>query len=171
MKRILSCLDKLINCPNKMLSCANKYYLVNTLYFCRQRIILCGQDMFIILFEILKMKPACPFIGSVVFWHITQYSIVLRNVLHFKMDVLFTYRLSRCIASPIRLHVRPTKTQSSTACAAVQSDQIFVGTLWVAMDPTLLLDADAQADLSLRWAHMQSCRKCCARTQMRNDIE
>ena len=26
--------------------------------------------------------------------------------------------------------------------------------------------ATAQADLSLRWAHMQSCRKCCAPTRM-----
>ena len=62
----------------------------------------------------------------------------------------------------------------NSAYASTQSDQSSHGTLWVAKDSkrlqadsgqpaqramSLINPAEVQADLSLRWAHMQSCRK------------
>ena len=45
-----------------------------------------------------------------------------------------------------------------------QSDQSLLCALWIAKDPRLLHadseDSDAQADLSLRWAHMPFCWFC-----------
>ena len=60
---------------------------------------------------------------------------------------------------------------SSKDFASTQSDQSFRCPPEDALDHKLhsamrrlWLDcADAQADLSLRWAHMQSCRNCCAK--------
>ena len=60
-----------------------------------------------------------------------------------------------------------------SACASAQSDQSLGCTSEDALDSWLpqkkpckdLSDcADAQAGLSLRWTHMQSCRKCFAQT-------
>ena len=48
-----------------------------------------------------------------------------------------------------------------SAWASAQSDQSLLCAQWVAKDPSFLLadseDSDAQADLSVRWAHMPFC--------------
>ena len=64
--------------------------------------------------------------------------------------------------------------QHWSACASQKSDQFSSGTLWVAKVPNRLQAnsedwsacADPQADLNLRWAHMQSSWKWCARAQI-----
>ena len=69
---------------------------------------------------------------------------------------------------PTRLHVRPVKTQIRLCIHAVWSDFVQ-GTLRVDKDPEHLETNSkfwlactyAQAYLSLSWAHMQSCKKCC----------
>ena len=56
-----------------------------------------------------------------------------------------------------------------STCAPAQSNQGLRNALWVAKNPKHIQDdcedrsdlADAQADLSLRWAHLPSSRKCC----------
>ena len=59
------------------------------------------------------------------------------------------------------MQVRPAKTQISLHKRTVWSRSLH-GTLWVAKEPKRLQSADAKVDLSLRWAHIQSCRECCA---------
>ena len=59
-------------------------------------------------------------------------------------------------------------SEDRTAWASTQSDQSLLCTQWVAQDPSFLhVDSkdwsdwsDAQADLSLRWAHMPFCWFC-----------
>ena len=82
--------------------------------------------------------------------------------------ILVINDLSRDTAFPTRLHARPAKTQISLRIHVVwsASSQGTFGSqksgasygvqrgLWSAC-------ADAQADQSLRWAHIQSCCKCC----------
>ena len=67
----------------------------------------------------------------------------------------------------------PVKTQISLHSHTVWSESLQ-GTMWVAKDPKPLQansissdqTADAQADLSLCWVLMQSCRKCSALVHM-----
>ena len=73
-------------------------------------------------------------------------------------------KMSRGAAFSTVFYVLQVKTQISLRIRAVWSES-SQGTLWVAMD-LKRLQADAQADLSFRWAHMQPCRKCCAPAQM-----
>ena len=64
------------------------------------------------------------------------------------------------------MYAQPRHRRVSTPA---QYDQFSQGDLLVAKDPKRLQAdsegwsdcADAQASMSLRWAHMQSCRKCC----------
>ena len=64
-----------------------------------------------------------------------------------------------------RISVRPLKTQNSVW---PESSQVSYFVVWQgpkassgAQRRLWSACAEAQADLSLRWAHMQSCRKCC----------
>ena len=71
-----------------------------------------------------------------------------------------------------RFHVCPEKSQISLRIRAVWSESSL--STWrrfrsLATDSEPCDDwsdcVDAQADLTLRWAHMQSCRKCCGPAQ------
>ena len=74
------------------------------------------------------------------------------------------YQKSRIVTKPTKWHVRPAKTQISLGIRQVWSESSPCAQ-WVAMDPSFLHAdsedwsdwADAQADLSLRWAHMPFC--------------
>ena len=84
--------------------------------------------------------------------------------------VLFQTNMSECKAFPKRLHVRLAKTQVSLCIRAVWSESLQ-GNLWVATDPKRHQEdsedwsvcTDAQANPSLRWAHMQSRKKSCTK--------
>ena len=77
------------------------------------------------------------------------------------------YYLSRLMTKPTKWHVRPLKTQISLGIHPVWSESSLCAQ-WVAKDPSFLhVDsedwsdwADAQADLSLHWAHMPFCWFC-----------
>ena len=67
-----------------------------------------------------------------------------------------------------KMNVHPAKTQISQGIRPVWSESSLCAQ-WVAMDPSFLqadskdsdqTRADAQADLSLRWAHMPFCWFC-----------
>ena len=81
--------------------------------------------------------------------------------------------LSRGTAIPVRLQVRPARTQISLRVRAVWSES-SQGTLWEPRiqsvfrrtTKTLIRLAHAQADLRLRWALMQYCRECCVPAQL-----
>ena len=68
--------------------------------------------------------------------------------------------MSRLMTKPTKWHVRPVKTQISLGIRPVWSDSSLCAK-WVAKDPSFLHAdsedwsdwANAQADLSLRWAH------------------
>ena len=77
------------------------------------------------------------------------------------------FHFTQSTAFSSRLHVRPAKTQMSLRICAFWS--VFEGYLCqkskvYSGGQRILRSACAvtQADLSLRWAHMQSYRKCCA---------
>ena len=72
---------------------------------------------------------------------------------------LWSYK-SRDTAVPTGLHVHPAKTQVSLW---LESSHSVVGQVSKASTGGQL---DTQANLSLRWAHMQSCRKYCAPVHM-----
>ena len=67
-----------------------------------------------------------------------------------------------------------TQQRLRSAWASTQSDQSLLCAQWVAKDPTFLCEhsedwsdwADAQADPSLRWAHMPFCWFCHEAAQM-----
>ena len=72
------------------------------------------------------------------------------------------------MTKPTKWHVRPAETQISLGIRPVRSESSLC-TQWVAKDPMIphadsevsLSDwADAQADLSLRWAYRQFCWFC-----------
>ena len=71
-------------------------------------------------------------------------------------------KLSRGTAFPTRLNQRPVKTQ-------IREFTVRLKTFWILGYPQSALRrlrsdcADAQTDLSLRWAHQRSCRKCVPR--------
>ena len=62
-----------------------------------------------------------------------------------------------------------SRTRSSRLCP---TQSVLTGHLWIAKGPNRLQavneDFDAQADLILRWAHTQFCRKCCVPAQIVN---
>ena len=72
--------------------------------------------------------------------------------------------LSHLMTKPTKWHVRQAKTQISLGIRPVWSESSLCAQ-WVAKDPSFLHAdsedwsdwADAQADLSLRWAHMPFC--------------
>ena len=64
-------------------------------------------------------------------------------------------------AFPTRLHVRAAKTQ-------IRLTRVFADRAldpWLPIECPAKTDADVQADLSLRRAHKQCCRKYCAPAQ------
>ena len=71
------------------------------------------------------------------------------------------------MTKPTKWHVRPAKTQINLGIRPVWSESSLCAQ-WVATNPSFLYAdskdwsdwADAQADLSLRWAHMPLCRFC-----------
>ena len=100
-------------------------------------------------------------------------------------------KMSRAAAFPTWWHVCPAKTNISLRCLAIWSESTLC-ILWVAnawkhlkadsedsdqpahLQPECMCTqrrlrsacADAQADLSHRWAHTHSCRKCSVSAQM-----
>ena len=72
--------------------------------------------------------------------------------------------MSRLTTKPTKWHMRPAKTQISLGIHPVWSDSSLSAS-WVAKDLMILHAdsedwsdwADAQADLSIRWAHMPLC--------------
>ena len=64
--------------------------------------------------------------------------------------------MSQHMTKPTKCHVRLAKTQISLGICQVWSESSLCAQ-WVVKDPTFLHAADAQADLSLRWAHMPFC--------------
>ena len=75
--------------------------------------------------------------------------------------------MSRGTAFPTRLHVLPAKTKISLRIRAVWS--VFAGHTvgsqsskesWSGQRGLSSACVDVQANLSFRWSHMQSCRKC-----------
>ena len=75
--------------------------------------------------------------------------------------------VSRIVTKPTKWHVRPAKTQISMGIRPVWSEYSLCAS-WVAKCCSFLQAdsedrsdwADAQADLSLRWAHMPFCWFC-----------
>ena len=80
--------------------------------------------------------------------------------------------MSQGTAFPTRLHVHPEKTQIRLRIRAVWSE-FSQGTLWVAKDPKRLKADNRRgyAGWSDRWAHIQSCLKCCALGQRLLEIK
>ena len=72
--------------------------------------------------------------------------------------------MSLCMTKPTKWPVRPGKTQISLGIRPVWSESSLCAQ-WVAKDPRFL-HADAQADLSLHWAHRWFCWFCHAAAQM-----
>ena len=72
------------------------------------------------------------------------------------------------MTKPTKRHVRPAKTQIGLGIHPVLSVFAVLCAQWVAKDPTFLhADSEdwsdwAEADLSLRWAHMSFCWFCYA---------
>ena len=102
---------------------------------------------------------------------------ILYRRAHFVRDALRSSRavlaIIRGIAFTTNLHVRPAETQIKLRIRAGWAMfTAHLKTLWILGYPQCALQrlwsdyADAQADLSLRWAHMQSSRKCCSRDHM-----
>ena len=88
------------------------------------------------------------------------------------MIILFTVlhpflHLSRLMSKPTKWHVRPAKTQISLGIRSVWSESSLsawrklgsLATYW-AYSEDWSEWAEAQADLSLRWAHMSFCWFC-----------
>ena len=77
---------------------------------------------------------------------------------------LFVIHMSRIVTKPTQWHVRPAKTQISLGIRPVWSESSL--SAWRKLGSLnaqrrLWSDwADAQADLSLRWAHMPFCWFC-----------
>ena len=99
----------------------------------------------------------------------TVYKLILITwVLHhisitWSISIRNLYQLSRLMTKPTKWYVRPGKTQISLGIW-----RSSLCTRWVVKDPRFLHAAsedwsdwaDAQADLSLRWAHMSFCWFC-----------
>ena len=90
---------------------------------------------------------------------LTQFGFPATNLQYFANNCL-----SRLVTKPTKWHVRPAKTQISLGIRPGWSPPSLCAQ-WVAKDPSgqrkLWSDwADAQADLSLRWAHMPFCWFC-----------
>ena len=74
--------------------------------------------------------------------------------------------MSWCITFPTRLYVRPAKAQLSQSCLSVCLSVCLktLGSLATHREPCDDSDQtarNAQAHLSIRWAHMRSSRKYC----------
>ena len=77
-------------------------------------------------------------------------------------DLYYNWHMSRLMTKPPKWYVRPAKTQISLGIRPVWSESSLCAQ-WVAKDPSFLHAdsedsgwsdwADAQADLSLRWAY------------------
>ena len=75
--------------------------------------------------------------------------------------------MSRQVTKPTKWQVHPAKTQIRLGICPVWSESLL-GAQWGAKDPSFIQAdskdwsdwADAQADLSLRWAHMPFCWFC-----------
>ena len=82
---------------------------------------------------------------------------------------MFSLHIIRGTTFPSKLHVRPVKTQISLLIHAVWSESFDVRakTNWILCYQHSALwsfwsdCADVEADLRLRWAYKQLCRKCC----------
>ena len=104
--------------------------------------------------------------------YLLQTSISLLGKAVLLPNLLKQTKLSHCMTKPTKWHVPPAKTDQPGHRPVISESLLCAQ--WVAKDPTYLhVDskdwsdwADAQSDLSLRWAHRSFCWFCHTAAQL-----
>ena len=128
-----------------------------------------------------------------VLWGFIQVQLIFSGHLGLVTSFPVILEMSHLMTKPTKWHMRPAKTQISLGIHPVWSES-WLYTQWVAKEPSFLnVDitsasllsalrklglsaqprlwsgwADAQADLSLRWAHMPFCWFCHEAAEIKN---